>query len=204
MSRDAESKHITDKEAIEHMRGLLDSIEDAGPSGLKTILCVKDAEALCLTLELHDWLTSEVAVLEEQRKALRSSLDGCVESVVRLKHERDLLKAEVRALETQPQDELPRRNNLDRMTKAERAIYDAMRRVEAMPADSLLTCAVLKLQEALSAVADYVDVNPPKPCGVGDGSGHACLKTSGHDGPHQGPSGWMWGGPSSVGGGMKL
>lgn len=42
-------------------------------------------------------------------------------------------------------------------TPAEKAIYNAMQEVEAMPADERLTDAVELLQEAHNKVADYVD-----------------------------------------------
>ncbi len=52
---------------------------------------------------------------------------------------------------------IPRRARLDRMTPAERAIYDAMEAVEKVGADVRLTDAVNLLCEAREAVADYVD-----------------------------------------------
>jgi hypothetical protein len=54
-------------------------------------------------------------------------------------------------------NEIPRRARLDLCSKAERAIYDAMQEVEAMPADERLTEAVVLLQAARNKVADYVD-----------------------------------------------
>lgn len=50
-----------------------------------------------------------------------------------------------------------RRSNLDTMSPAERAIHDAMLVVEKMPADERLTRAVMFLERAKEAVADYVD-----------------------------------------------
>lgn len=55
------------------------------------------------------------------------------------------------------ENEIPRRSRLDRMTQAERAIYDAVQMVEAMPADVRLTDAVVLLQAARDSVADFVD-----------------------------------------------
>ncbi len=54
-------------------------------------------------------------------------------------------------------NEIPRRACLDRLTPAERAIFDAMQAVEAMAADPQLTDAVVLLQQARDRVADYVD-----------------------------------------------
>lgn len=50
-----------------------------------------------------------------------------------------------------------RRNNLDTMTPAERAIYEAVHAVEEAGAHPLLTEAVDLLTEARARVADYVD-----------------------------------------------
>lgn len=52
---------------------------------------------------------------------------------------------------------IPRRANLQQFTPAERAIYDAVQAVEALPADVRLTDAVVLLQAARDSVADYVD-----------------------------------------------
>jgi len=52
---------------------------------------------------------------------------------------------------------IPRRNQTLQWTPAERAIYDAMQAVEAMPADTRLTDAVILLGKARDRVADYVD-----------------------------------------------
>lgn len=60
---------------------------------------------------------------------------------------------------TMSQD-IPRRNRIDRFTPAEKAIYDAAQAVEAMPADVRLTNAGIKLTEARTLVADFVDGVP--------------------------------------------
>jgi hypothetical protein len=54
-------------------------------------------------------------------------------------------------------DSIPRRSKLTELTPAERAIYDAVQVVEAMPADVRLTDAVVLLQAARASVADYID-----------------------------------------------
>lgn len=54
-------------------------------------------------------------------------------------------------------NETTRRIDLTRMTPAEKAIYDAVQAVEAMPADVRLTDAVILLQAARESVADFVD-----------------------------------------------
>lgn len=51
----------------------------------------------------------------------------------------------------------PRRICVDRFSPAERAIYDAVLLVEALPADLRLTNAVVLLQQARDSVADFVD-----------------------------------------------
>ena len=53
--------------------------------------------------------------------------------------------------------DFPRRAHLDRFTPAERAIYDAVLAVEALPADARLTDAIVLLQAARDSVADFVD-----------------------------------------------
>lgn len=58
--------------------------------------------------------------------------------------------------------EIPRRIDMQRWIAAERAIYDAVQAVEAMPPDVRLTDAVLLLQAARDAVADYQDGISPK------------------------------------------
>lgn len=50
-----------------------------------------------------------------------------------------------------------RRARIDLSTPAEIAIRNAMREVEKMSADTRLTNAVIKLQEAFNHVADYID-----------------------------------------------
>lgn len=50
-----------------------------------------------------------------------------------------------------------RRARVDQLTPAERAIYDATIAVEALPADTRLTNAVVMLSQARANVADYVD-----------------------------------------------
>lgn len=58
---------------------------------------------------------------------------------------------------------IPRRSRLDLNQPAELAIYEAMLAVEKMPADTRLTHAVIKLQEARDLVADFIDgVNETK------------------------------------------
>jgi hypothetical protein len=52
---------------------------------------------------------------------------------------------------------VPRRNRVDLLTPAERAIYDAVEAVEDLPPDERLTNAVILLQRARDHVADYVD-----------------------------------------------
>jgi hypothetical protein len=54
-------------------------------------------------------------------------------------------------------NDFPRRNRLDLNTPAEKAIYDAIQEVEKIGADVKLTEAVIKLNEARSLVADFVD-----------------------------------------------
>lgn len=54
-------------------------------------------------------------------------------------------------------NDIPRRARMDQWTVAERAIYDALQAVEAMPADVRLTDAVVLLEAAKDSVADFVD-----------------------------------------------
>jgi len=54
-------------------------------------------------------------------------------------------------------DEIPRRNRIDKLIPAEKAIYDAVQAVEELPAHPKLTDAVVLLQAARESVADYVD-----------------------------------------------
>jgi hypothetical protein len=58
--------------------------------------------------------------------------------------------------------ETPRRIRLDLNEPAELAIYEAMQAVEKMPPDVRLTLAGIKLQEARSLVADFIDNVPLK------------------------------------------
>lgn len=55
-----------------------------------------------------------------------------------------------------------RRNSVYLLTPAEKAIYDAMQKVEELPADERLTDAVRLLQDAKNRVADYIDSNIEK------------------------------------------
>lgn len=52
---------------------------------------------------------------------------------------------------------IARRVRIDLSTPAEIAIRNAMNEVEKMTADTRLTDAIIKLQEALCHVSDYVD-----------------------------------------------
>tara|TARA_R110002051_G_scaffold155107_1_gene227218 strand:+ start:480 stop:866 length:387 start_codon:yes stop_codon:yes gene_type:complete len=54
-------------------------------------------------------------------------------------------------------NDFTRRNRIDLLTPAEKAIYDAMQKVEELPADERLTYAVCLLQDAQNKVADFVD-----------------------------------------------
>ena len=54
-------------------------------------------------------------------------------------------------------EDFPRRNQLDKFTPAELAIYKAIEEVEEAGADVKLTDAIIKLQEAIELVADFVD-----------------------------------------------
>lgn len=53
--------------------------------------------------------------------------------------------------------DIPRRNQIDLYSRAELAIRNAMLAVESMPADVLLTEAVVMLEKAKEKVADYID-----------------------------------------------
>jgi len=53
--------------------------------------------------------------------------------------------------------EISRRNQLDKCTSAELAIFNAMQEVEKVGADVKLTQAIGKLQEAKDLVSDFVD-----------------------------------------------
>jgi hypothetical protein len=66
--------------------------------------------------------------------------------------------AKVTGLEpSSPADAISRRNCLDKLTPAERAICDATQAVEALPPDVRLTDAVVLLVLARDRVADFVD-----------------------------------------------
>ncbi len=60
-------------------------------------------------------------------------------------------------------DQIPRRIRIDLLTPAERAIYDAVQAVEALPPDVRLTQAVILLQQAREFVADFVDEQTEAP-----------------------------------------
>lgn len=53
---------------------------------------------------------------------------------------------------------LPRRMRLDLNKPAELAIYNAMKEIEKLPADTRLTDAIIKLQDAKNLVSDYIDL----------------------------------------------
>ena len=53
--------------------------------------------------------------------------------------------------------DFPRRNQLDKFTPAELAIYNATIEVEKVGASEKLTAAIMKLQEAKELVSDFVD-----------------------------------------------
>ena len=59
-------------------------------------------------------------------------------------------------------DNFPRRNQMDKWTKEETAIASAISLVESLPADPRLTDCVIKLQEAMSSLADFIDGVPRK------------------------------------------
>lgn len=54
-------------------------------------------------------------------------------------------------------EQFPRRICVDQLTPAEKAIYDAVQAVESLQPDVRLTEAVILLQSAREAVADFVD-----------------------------------------------
>lgn len=56
--------------------------------------------------------------------------------------------------------DFPRRNQLDKCTTAELAIYKAVEEVENIGADQRLTGAVMKLNDARILVANFVDEIP--------------------------------------------
>lgn len=55
-----------------------------------------------------------------------------------------------------------RRNRLDLMTEAEKAIHTAIWEVEKIGADVKLTEAVIHLQDAKKLVSDYLDKQLPE------------------------------------------
>lgn len=55
------------------------------------------------------------------------------------------------------ENKLPRRIQMQKWIPAEKAIYDAMQKVESMEANEKLTKAVILLGQAQDKVADYVD-----------------------------------------------
>ena len=59
-------------------------------------------------------------------------------------------------------ENIPRRICVDKLTPAEKAIYDAVQAVELAGADTRLTDAVNLLQAARDKVADFVDNVPAK------------------------------------------
>lgn len=54
-------------------------------------------------------------------------------------------------------NEIPRKNRLELLTPAEKSIYDAIQKVEELPADKRLTNAIYLLEKAQNEVADFVD-----------------------------------------------
>lgn len=54
-------------------------------------------------------------------------------------------------------NEFPRRNRLDRNTKSELSIHEAIQEVENLGADERLTTAVNLLGQAKDLVSDYID-----------------------------------------------
>ncbi len=54
-------------------------------------------------------------------------------------------------------DDMPRRIQLDKMEPVEKTIREAMEMVEYMGADVKLTDAIMKLDEALGLVSDFID-----------------------------------------------
>lgn len=60
-------------------------------------------------------------------------------------------------MKQQEQNGIPRRNRMDLFSPAELAIYNVVGEVEKVGADVRLTYAIIKLNEARSLVADYID-----------------------------------------------
>ena len=56
-------------------------------------------------------------------------------------------------------NDIPRRNQLNKCTIQELAIYKAIELVEKLGADEKLTRAVMLLSEAKDIVSDYIDAN---------------------------------------------
>lgn len=54
-------------------------------------------------------------------------------------------------------NKIPRRAIVEKFSKGEKAIYDAIHTVEDMGADERLTDAVILLQRAQDKVADFID-----------------------------------------------
>lgn len=63
----------------------------------------------------------------------------------------------IKNLKLNKMNTIPRRNRIDLFTPAEKAIYEAIREVEKVGADTLLTEAVILLQQAMDKVSDFVD-----------------------------------------------
>lgn len=66
-------------------------------------------------------------------------------------------------------DSLTRRNDLSRMTDAEKAIHNAIQEVEKLPPNQRLTNCVIRLQEAKTELSNWVDNLPIKKTFVGKG-----------------------------------
>lgn len=54
-------------------------------------------------------------------------------------------------------NKIPRRNQLDKNFPAEKAVYEAMQKVEELDANVKLTEAVIHLQKAKELLADHFD-----------------------------------------------
>ncbi len=66
-------------------------------------------------------------------------------------------------------ESLTRRNDLSRMTDAEKAIHNAIQEVEKLPPNQRLTNCVIRLQEAKTELSNWVDNLPIKKIFVGRG-----------------------------------
>jgi hypothetical protein len=84
---------------------------------------------------------------------------------------------------------IPRTCRLDLATPPEVALREALRAVEAMPADARLTHAGQKIVEALDLVGEYVDgqmqyveLGTPETCGLAMTAigGGPCVRKRGH------------------------